>query len=248
MKYCYQCDKPVNYLFADGRGACCTRLSPEEVTGVSERKRYNIIYADPGWQYEDTGDAGKRGASHHYTVSSLKDLINLPVQDLAADDCLLAMWWVPPMPIEALTLVDAWGFTLKTMKGLSWHKTTKTGLSHFGMGHWTRANMESVLMAVKGEELDLYSVEDCLLATRGKPKRVSASVRQFIEAPVGRHSEKPAEARDRLVQLMGDVPRIELFARHSTPGWDVWGNEVDGVNIFGGDQRKRCTTGEPDDE
>src|SRR5690606_19236744 len=100
------------------------------------------------------------------------------------------------------------------MKGFTWHKLTKHGKDHIGLGHWTRAN-----------------TEDCLFAVKGRPKRISASVRQFVEAPIGRHSEKPAIVRDRLVQLMGDVPRVELFARQHSDGWDVWGNEVNGITF-----------------
>lgn len=174
--------------------------------------KYQIIYADPPWQYRDKCNAGERGACHKYDVMDLSAIKALPVADLAADDCLLAMWWVPPMPHEALQVVEAWGFKLKTMKGFTWHKQTKNGKSHFGMGHWTRAN-----------------TEDCLFAVRGKPKRVCAGVRQFIDAPIGRHSEKPEEARTRLVQLIGDIPRIELFARAKPEGWDVWGNEVESI-------------------
>lgn len=173
--------------------------------------KYNLILADPPWTYKDKANAGARGACHKYPTMSLEALCEMQVIDIAADDCLLAMWWVPPMPMEALQLAAAWGFTFKTMKGFTWHKTTKHGKSHFGMGNWTRAN-----------------TEDCLFALRGKPKRISASVRQLIEAPIGRHSEKPPEARDRLVQLMGDVPRLEMFARTAPPGWDVFGNEAPG--------------------
>lgn len=173
--------------------------------------KYELIYADPPWAYRDSADAGKRGAVHKYPTLSLPELKALPVRDLAADNCLLAMWWVPPQPRDALELVDAWGFRLVNMKGFTWHKTTKNGLSHFGMGHWTRANTEDVLFAV-----------------RGRPKRVNAGVRQFVDAPIGRHSAKPNEVRLRLERLMGgDVPRIELFAREAPAGWDVWGNEVD---------------------
>ena len=78
------------------------------------------------------------------------------------------------------------------------------------MGFWTRGNAEV-----------------CLLATRGHPKRQAANVHQFIIAPIQEHSRKPDEARDKIVALMGDVPRVELFARQSPPGWDVWGNEVE---------------------
>jgi N6-adenosine-specific RNA methylase IME4 len=172
--------------------------------------KFNLIYADPPREYRDKANAGQRGACHKYPVMTLKDIKALPVADIAAADCLLALWWVPPQPREALEVIDAWGFTLKTMKGFTWHKLTKHGKDHFGMGNWTRANSE-----------------DCLFATRGKPKRVSASVRQMLVAQKGRHSEKPAEARTRLERLMGDVPRIELFARQRAPGWVAWGNEIE---------------------
>ena len=171
---------------------------------------YQIIYADPPWQYSDRLNNGGRGACHKYDVMSLEDICSLPVASIAANDCLLAMWWVNPMPEKALRVVDAWGFELKNMQGFTWHKLTKNGKSFFGMGRLTRGNAES-----------------CLFAVRGKPKRIDASVRQFVEAEYRGHSRKPDEARDRLVQLMGDIPRAELFARESAPGWDCWGNEVD---------------------
>jgi len=170
-------------------------------------RKYGLIYADPAWRYRDKCNSGKRGACHKYEVMDLKAIMALPVREIAAEDCLLAMWWVAPMPAEALAVVAAWGFRLVTTKGFTWHKRTKNGKSHFGMGNLTRAN-----------------TEDCLFAVKGKIRRASASVRQFMDSPMGRHSEKPAEARDRLVQLMGDIPRIELFARERFDGWDAWGN------------------------
>jgi N6-adenosine-specific RNA methylase IME4 len=182
-------------------------------------RQYNLIYADPAWTYRDKCHAGERGAGYKYDLMTLPEICALPVREIAADDCLLAMWWVGPQPAEALAVVNAWGFTLKTMKGFSWHKLTKNGKSHFGMGNWSRAN-----------------TEDCLFATRGRPKRVNAGVRQFLEEienddylneTIGRHSEKPAEARRRLELLLGDVPRVELFARQKHAGWDAWGNEVE---------------------
>lgn len=66
---------------------------------------------------------------------TLSDLMALPVQSIAAPDCLLAMWWTGPLIGEALQLAHAWGFTLKTATGFTWHKTTVNGASHFGMGH-----------------------------------------------------------------------------------------------------------------
>ena len=185
--------------------------------------RYQIVYADPPWQYRDKANAGKRGAVHKYNVMGLDAIKALQVERIAAEDCLLAMWWVAPMPAEALAVVEAWGFTVKTMKGFTWHKLTKHGKSHFGMGNWTRAN-----------------TEDCLIATRGKPKRQSAAVRQFVEARHRGHSVKPDEVRNGLVELMGDVPRIELFARSYTSGWDVWGDQIESdVDLY------LCHQGEP---
>lgn len=175
------------------------------------KRRYRVIYVDPPWQYDNKANSEGQwgGAAAHYSTMTIDELCNLPVQNLAANDCLLALWHVPVMPKEALRVVQSWGFRFVTMKGFSWHKRTKHGLSHFGMGTLSRGN-----------------TEDCLFAVRGRPKRVSASVRSYIDAPKGKHSEKPAEARNRLVQLMGDVPRVELFARCVTPGWDCWGDQL----------------------
>ena len=111
--------------------------------------------------------------------------------------------------ITIAPVMDAWGFTFKTV-AFVWIKQCRKSDGLFtGMGYWTRANAEI-----------------CLLATRGRPKRAARDVKQVILSHVERHSQKPEEARRRIEALMGDVPRIELFARASPPGWDVWGNEV----------------------
>lgn len=169
-----------------------------------------IIYADPPWQFRDRCNAGARGVAHKYPTMDWRAIARLPVHELAAPNCLLAMWWVAAMPEEALRVVDAWGFSLKTMTGFTWCKVSAEGRTKFGMGNWTRAN-----------------AENCLFAARGRPKRVDAGVSQLIRSPAGRHSEKPLEARLRLVQLIGDVPRIELFGRgHIPDGWQAYGNEI----------------------
>lgn len=174
--------------------------------------KYNLILCDPPWNYRDQCNSGKRGASHKYPTMKLADMKRLPVWDLAADDCMLAMWWVPPMPREALELIEAWGFRLHNFKGFTWGKTypKQTEKIVLGMGHMTRSNSEDMLFAVKGKMLP----------------RLDASISQlqiFPRPPV--HSAKPPEFRDLLVRLVGDVPRIELFARDSAPGWHSFGNE-----------------------
>ena len=173
-------------------------------------KKYEIIYADPPWTYNDKASAGNRGAGFKYSLMTIDQIESLPVSEIAADNCVLFMWHVAPMPEEALRVVKAWGFTLKTMKGFTWAKQNKKSDGFFmGMGNWTRAN-----------------TEDCLIAVKGKPKRIDASVRQLVISRLRGHSQKPDEVRSAIVQLMGDLPRIELFARQTADGWDSWGNEL----------------------
>lgn len=169
-------------------------------------RRYRVIYADPAWRFLA---GGKRGADQHYDVMSLKDIKALPVADIAADDCALFMWATTPMLPHALDVINAWGFKYKTV-GFTWVKRNKVSDGWFwGLGYWTRANAEL-----------------CLIATKGKPKRVSKAVHQVVDARIEKHSKKPDEVRDRIVKLMGDVDRIELFARQRASGWDAWGNEI----------------------
>lgn len=170
-------------------------------------KKYNIIYADPPWRYQQKSLQG--AAEKHYPTMDIEELCALPVEQLSEKDCVLFLWATFPMLAEALKLIKAWGFKYKTV-GFVWIKRNKKSPTwFFGLGFWTRGNAEI-----------------CLLAVRGKPKRKSASVHQLIISPIEEHSKKPDETRSRIVELLGDVPRIELFARQKTPGWDVWGNEA----------------------
>lgn len=172
-------------------------------------RKYSVIYADPPWNY--SGGGSKRNVKKHYQTMKPKDIYELPVQDIANEDCILCLWATFPTIDIALETIKAWGFTYKTA-AFVWVKRNKKSPGWFwGLGNWTRANAEI-----------------CLLATKGKPKRASASVHSIIDAPIGRHSEKPAETRDRIAQLAGGVSMIELFARKTAPGWDSWGDEVEG--------------------
>jgi N6-adenosine-specific RNA methylase IME4 len=174
-------------------------------------KKYQIIYADPPWSYNVWTGKNKYGgtASSHYTTMSKDDIVALPVNEISDKDCILFLWVTPPCLNEGIELCKSWGFSYKTV-GFCWCKRNKIAQSwFFGMGHWTRAN-----------------VELCLIATKGKPHRVAKNVHQIIDTPIQKHSQKPALVRDRIVQLMGDLPRIELFAREKIIGWDAWGNEV----------------------
>lgn len=172
-------------------------------------KKYKIIYADPPWQYRDKASAGKRGASFKYPTQSKEWLKELPVQSLSEDDCALFMWVTMPMLNEGLELLKSWGFEYKTV-AFTWVKRNKKADTwFFGMGNWTRANAEL-----------------CLLGTKGKIKREYAGVSSIIDSRIEKHSKKPDCAREKIVSLMGDLTRIELFARERYDGWDAWGNEI----------------------
>ena len=175
-------------------------------------KKYQIIYADPPWRYDDRGCQGTM--ANHYSGMKLKDICGLEIKGIADDNCVLFLWATYPMLREALQVIESWGFVYKSI-GFQWLKLNSKALTPFyGLGRWTRGN-----------------TEPCLLATKGKPKRVSASVFQLIQTPRRKHSQKPDEARDKIIELMGDLPRIELFAREKTPGWDAIGYGIDGMDI-----------------
>ena len=170
-------------------------------------KKYKIILCDPPWGYNDKGIRG--GVKHHYSSMTPKQIRELPVQEIADDNCTLFLWVTYPMLPDCLTVFDSWGFKFKTI-AFQWIKLNKTNGGFFtGLGHWTRSNSEC-----------------CLLGIKGKPKRISKSVHQLIVEPRGIHSAKPAIVRNKIVQLMGDLPRIELFAREVVDGWDCWGDQV----------------------
>lgn len=172
-------------------------------------KKYKIIYADPPWgSNTQFGRDKRKGNEQHYPLMTLDDIKNLPVKDIADDNCVLFLWIVDTQLFDAKEIIESWGFSYKTV-GFTWVKKTVTGKDHFGVGMWTRKNPEM-----------------CLLATKGKPKRINAGVRQLQKHLVREHSRKPDEIREAIIQLCGDLPRIELFARSKREGWDVWGNEV----------------------
>lgn len=178
-------------------------------------KKYKVIYADPPWQYRVYSKKGQgRSAENHYHTMNIDDIRSLPVADIADDDCVLFLWITFPCLKEGISVMESWGFTYKTC-GFNWVKRNKKKDTYFmGLGFWTRSNSEV-----------------CLIGTKGHPKRVSKAVSQICDGRVMAHSKKPDEIRQRIVELCGDVPRIELFARETADGWDCLGDEIDGKDI-----------------
>lgn len=181
----------------------------------AHQARYGAIYADPAWTFKNWSKKGEgRNASAHYECMRFEDIAELPVTELAAEDCALFLWVTDPLLPKGLELIERWGFKYKTV-GFCWAKlnrTLKAKSPYFmGAGYWTRANSEQ-----------------CLLATRGKPKRLSRSVRRLVVEQRREHSRKPDGVREGIEQLVAG-PYLELFARETKPGWDCWGNQV---NLF----------------
>ncbi len=177
---------------------------------------YGVIYADPPWTFATYSAKGKgRSAEAHYPCMSFEDLRKVPVADWAARDSILLLWVTDPLLPKGLELIEAWGFTYKTV-GFYWAKLKKSASPmcfseadfFTGMGFWTRAN-----------------VEQCLLATRGHPKRLAKDVRRLVIAPRREHSRKPEDAYT-LIERLAAGPYLELFARERRAGWDAWGDEA----------------------
>jgi site-specific DNA-methyltransferase (adenine-specific) len=172
-------------------------------------KKYNIIYADPPWKYGGGKDKNFQGlAVDQYPTMKVKEIAGLPIHNIA-DDAVLFMWTTYPQLEACFDVARSWGFKYRTA-AFTWVKFNKNKTPFFGLGFWTRSNAEI-----------------CLIFTKGKyPRRVNNTVSSVILSQREKHSKKPDVARERIVELMGDLPRIELFARQTAEGWDCWGNEV----------------------
>lgn len=183
-------------------------------------KKYQIIYADPPWRYEFSPKAGS-SIERHYPTMTVDELCALPVNNLVASDCFLFLWTTGPKLDESLAVLKAWGFTYRTI-AFCWVKNSKelpNKPRYLGAGSYTRPNVELVLLGRNSKQILNLN---------------SKKVESVVISPRQRHSQKPSIVRNRIVEMVGDVPRIELFARKpdtlledpSWEGWDVWGNEV----------------------
>lgn len=170
--------------------------------------KYKVILADPPWSYRNGTSKLDGLASSHYSTMSHEAIGQLPVQEVADDDCVVLLWATFPKLKEAIHVVEAWGFEYVTV-AFTWVKLYKNGFPRMGLGFWSRGNAEI-----------------CLLGKRGKPKRINNDVSQIIEAPVTQHSRKPDVQYERIEHLLNG-PYLELFGRSPRVGWTVWGNQVD---------------------
>lgn len=172
-------------------------------------KKYNIIYADPPWEYFLYQKQDWRGtANKHYNTLTIEKIKKLPVKQISDKNCILFLWGTWPNLQECLDVIKAWGFKYKTI-GFNWIKTNSTNSKcFFGMGHYTKSNSEF-----------------CLIATKGTIPIISNKISSVLHSSIQKHSKKPDIIRDKILQLVGNLPRIELFARTKVHGWDTWGND-----------------------
>lgn len=176
-------------------------------------KKYNVIYADPPWDYSDVHTWRKMGGGVRgkYKTLSIEEIKNLPIKEMCLDDCLLFIWVTFPNLKEGLEVIEFWGFKYITI-GFNWVKLNKdNGKPFFGIGYYTKSNAEV-----------------CLIGSKGKPSNIKKSdnISSIIISKKREHSRKPDEARRRIELLCKDVPKIELFARQRFEGWDVWGDQA----------------------
>lgn len=193
---------------------------------IESGRKYQIVYADPPWQFFSGIRSSKKingkyqfytpettvGKGRYLSTMTVGEIAALPVSELTDDACVLFMWTTDAHLPSALKVMEAWGMPYKTV-GFVWNKKEKSGKQVCYYGKWT----------MKGTEL-------CLIGAKGKANSmiVNHKVRSLVEAERDRakHSAKPHEVRVRIETLMGQRPKIELFARETSPGWDSWGNEV----------------------
>lgn len=180
--------------------------------------RYKLIYVDPAWEYY--GDPDKpQAAGKHYNTMTLDEMVELPVRQLIDGKGVVFMWATGPKLADAIDLLRAWGFHYRCIAYV-WIKTTKDGKIIEGQG--VRPSFVKQL----DEVVIVGSTEP-----RGRTLPIlteSQGQNIFAPRPNDEHSRKPEEARWRIDELYGDIPKIELFARCHYPGWDAWGLEADG--------------------
>ena len=163
-------------------------------------KKYQVIYADPPWRY-DFSKSNSRKIENQYPTMSIEEICNLKIP--SDDNAVLYLWATAPKLIEALDVIKAWGFTYKT--NAVWDK------EKIGMGYWFRSQHELLLVATKG---------------KFSPPDASLRISSVLKDKRTKHSKKPSQIRDYIASWYPDKDKVELFARETSVGWDVFGNEV----------------------
>lgn len=173
---------------------------------------YTVIYADPPWKYGSRGARSGRYGELDYSSMPMEELCALPVARLAAPNAALFMWVTGAFMMDAGRVGQAWGFKYIRVDK-TWTKVTNKGGRHGVVGPWGMTDVEYLLLFTRGSICSRQEERNQFVA--------------YSAAYTGKHSEKPSLFREQIERRFArDVLRLELFARHKYPGWDVWGNEV----------------------
>jgi len=172
-------------------------------------KKYQIILGDPPYEYSNKGSTklSRGNAIQFYNTMPINEIKKLPVEKLADNNCWLFLWTTYPQLQNGLDVMKAWGFNFRTV-AFTWIKKTSNLQDFVGMGYYTRANPEIVLLGIKG-----------------KPKPINHTVRNIVYSRIREHSRKPDIIREKIIRLCGDLQKIELFSRTKIHNWDVIGND-----------------------
>jgi len=170
---------------------------------IRKTKKYQIIYADPPWKY-DFSPSKKASIEQYYNTLSVDDISKLPISQLTDINCVLYLWATSPKILEALKVMEVWGFKYKTHA--IWDKDV------VGMGYWFIGQHELLLIGTKGKM---------------SPPKAKFRVSSIYTEKKKKHGVKPSYFRELISRSFQNENKIELFAREKTEGWDVWGNEVE---------------------
>lgn len=214
-------DKITAYSIYNKKAQSLKKINPlEELYPELPKKKYDIIYADPPWDYggkmqydkstiKDENEGFEKeifisSASFKYPTVKINDLKKLDVKSITSSDALLFLWTTGPQMANAISLGEAWGFEYKTV-AFVWDKMIHNP------GRYT-----------------LSQTEMCLVFKKGKipTPRGARNVRQMVAVPRGKHSEKPIQVIDGITKMFPAQQKIELFARENYEGWDNWGLEI----------------------
>jgi N6-adenosine-specific RNA methylase IME4 len=170
-------------------------------------QRYQVIVADPPWEYRNkkTGGSMKSGSVAKYPTMPLGEICGLNVPEISEKNAVLFLWGTTPLADYPFVVMKSWGFKYKTK--IYWRKVMS-----LGMGYWFRGQ-----------------VEECLVGIKGKVPAFRCQRPNIIQSKVRKHSQKPEEFFQLIepeLSRCGLDSKIELFAREPRAGWNSWGNEI----------------------
>jgi N6-adenosine-specific RNA methylase IME4 len=206
-------------------------MSQHPLTLIRPAGGFGLIMADPPWSYEMYSQKGYAKAPEgQYATLTLAEIMALPVEALAAPDCLLWLWAVNPQLPQALEVMAAWGFTFKTAG--TWLKRTTRGKIGFGTGYILRSSNEPFLIGTRGSPRTTRATRSAVITHderfkgTGDWSEIWPNGTVTIEATATGHSRKPDEAFRACDELMPSARKLELFSRTDRQGWTTWGDEA----------------------